>query len=46
MKPEEVFLKVSTELSTVVGKYSIIAESINDDQHNVSRFLTKVSEIF
>jgi hypothetical protein len=43
-KPETVFLNVSIELSSVVGKYSIIAESINDDQHNVNRFLTKVSE--
>jgi hypothetical protein len=43
MKPEEVFLKVSTELSSVVGKYSIVSDSINEDQHNVNRFLTKVS---
>lgn len=39
-------MKLSIELSQVVGQYSLVSDSINDDQHNVNRFLKKVADIF
>lgn len=45
-KPEEIFLNSSKELSQVVSKYGVIEDDINQDSHNVVRFLTAVSEFF
>lgn len=37
---------MSIELSKVVGEYSLISDSIYDDQSNVNRFITSVSRYF
>lgn len=37
---------MSIELSKVVGEYSLISDSIYEDQSNVNRFITSVSRYF